>query len=196
MRTKTWSLLASWVQPLSVLSSCCSWGSRLASSVGSGSRSWAGKGMNWGQRGSGSSAEPPIGQFCLWLCLSPTPGCLLTHPLPLMASVRPKDTCPKPTGHAPLTPHFFTTHEGSEEQRAALQAFRPWQHPGFCQGQRHCNSPQCTKKLRWLYKGLMPNPCSPVWCAGHLSEAGRARVRHTLGRHGTPLPTHAPLGCP
>lgn len=40
MRTKTWSLLASLAQPLSVFSSCCSWGSRLASSVGGCSKSW------------------------------------------------------------------------------------------------------------------------------------------------------------
>lgn len=40
MRTKTWSLLASLAQPLSVFSSCCSWGSRLASSFGACSKSW------------------------------------------------------------------------------------------------------------------------------------------------------------
>lgn len=40
MRTKTWSLLASLAQPLSVLSSCCSCGSRLVSSFGSCSKSW------------------------------------------------------------------------------------------------------------------------------------------------------------
>lgn len=40
MRTKTWSLLASLAQPLSVFSSCCSWGSRLASSFSGCSKSW------------------------------------------------------------------------------------------------------------------------------------------------------------
>lgn len=40
MRTKTWSLLASLAQPLSVFSSCCSCGSRLASSFGGCSKSW------------------------------------------------------------------------------------------------------------------------------------------------------------
>ena len=44
MRMKTWSLLASLAQPLSVLSSCCSWGSRLASSFGGCSKSWG-----WGR---------------------------------------------------------------------------------------------------------------------------------------------------
>lgn len=40
MRMKTWSLLASLVQPLSVFSSCCSWGSRLVSSFSGCSKSW------------------------------------------------------------------------------------------------------------------------------------------------------------
>lgn len=94
MRTKTWSLLASWVQPLSVLSSCCSWGSRLASSVGSGSRSWAGKGMNWGQRGSGSSTEPPCWAV-LPLAVSQPHSWLLAHTSP------PSDGICAPQRHLP-----------------------------------------------------------------------------------------------
>lgn len=107
MRTKTWSLLASLAQPLSVFSSCCSWGSRLASSFGGCSKSWQwGGGQVWSDKlkehckvplgadqphvpsravvGSWASTKtlcstPQYAEKLCWLCKGLIPSCWIRH---------------------------------------------------------------------------------------------------------------------